>query len=77
MVVRFSLSEHVAVAADLRVPSVLQGSRLHTAEHSDWLMVLILQHARTCWDLNVGDWSRLLVTHYRTSLARLQRIIID
>ena len=63
MVVRFSLSEHVAVAADLRVPSVLQGSRLHTAEHSDWLMVLILQHARTCWNLHVGDWPRLLVTH--------------
>ena len=48
MVVRFSLSEHVAVAADLRVPSVLQGSRLHTAEHSDWLMVVIMQHAKPC-----------------------------
>ena len=48
MVVRFSLSEHVAVAADLKVPFLLQDSRHHTAEHSDWLMVLILQHARTC-----------------------------
>ena len=48
MVVSFSLSEHVAVAADLRDPSVLQGRRLHTAKHSEWLMVVILQHARTC-----------------------------
>ena len=72
MVVSFSLSEHVAVAADLEVPSLLQDSRLHTAEHSDWLMVVMLQHARTCKDLHVGDWSRLLVTHYQTSQGRLQ-----
>ena len=72
MVVSFSLSEHVAVAADQEVPSLLQDSRLHTAEHSDWLMVLMLQHAITCKDLHVGDWSRLLVTHYQTSQGRLQ-----
>ena len=50
---------------------MLQDRRLPTAEHSYWLMVLILQHARTCWDLHVGDWPRLLVTHYPTSQGRL------
>ena len=72
MVGSFSLFEHVAVAADLEVPSLLQDSRLHTAEHSDWLMVVMLQHARIFKDLHVGDWSSLLVTHYQTSQGRLQ-----
>ena len=60
----FRQSVVVAAETQQRMSLCQQTDACTSDLQCNWLIGVIMQHARTCQDLHVGDWSRLLVTHY-------------